>query len=130
MKQVEPHHRPDARALLLCGREPTRRVGRTLDPRQEFRSQTCMVDSHSTFTSTMTHAVVVTGGAGFIGSHVAEAYLAAGYAVTVLDDLSTGRPENVPDGAELVQADVRSPEARRLLGTGRVAIPDPPPPQR
>ena len=81
-----------------------------------------MVDSHSTLTSTMTHAVVVTGGAGFIGSHVAEAYLAAGYAVTVLDDLSSGRPEHVPEGAELVQADVRSPEARRLLGTGRFEI--------
>src|SRR2546423_6502520 len=81
-----------------------------------------MVDSHSTFTSTMTHAVLVTGGAGFIGSHVAEAYLAAGYAVTILDDLSSGRPESVPDGAELVQADVRSPEARRLLGTGRFEI--------
>jgi len=70
----------------------------------------------------MTRAVVVTGGAGFIGSHVAEAYLAAGYAVTVLDDLSSGRPENVPEGAEFLQADVRSPEARRLLATGAFEI--------
>lgn len=70
----------------------------------------------------MKRAVLVTGGAGFIGSHVAEAYLAAGYAVTVLDDLSSGRPENVPEGAEFLQADVRSPEARRVLATGAFEI--------
>jgi UDP-glucose 4-epimerase len=50
-----------------------------------------------------------------VGSHVAEAYLAAGDEVTVLDDLSTGRRENVPHGARFVQADVRSGEARDLL---------------
>lgn len=44
--------------------------------------------------------VLVTGGAGFIGSHVADAYLARGDRVWVLDDLSSGREENVPDAAE------------------------------
>jgi len=67
-------------------------------------------------------AVLVTGGAGFIGSHVADAYIAAGYEVTVLDDLSRGRRENVPAGARLVQADVRSPEARELLASGAFGI--------
>jgi UDP-glucose 4-epimerase len=66
----------------------------------------------------MTPKVLVTGGAGFIGSHVADAYLAAGHDVTVLDDLSTGRREQVPAGATFVQADVRSPAARELLARG------------
>jgi UDP-glucose 4-epimerase len=51
---------------------------------------------------------VVTGGAGFIGSHVVEALLLRGDEVTVVDDLSRGRRENVPEGARLVVADIRS----------------------
>jgi UDP-glucose 4-epimerase len=51
--------------------------------------------------------VLVTGGAGFIGSHVTDALLAAGHAVCVLDDLSSGRRENVPAAARFVQGDVR-----------------------
>jgi UDP-glucose 4-epimerase len=50
---------------------------------------------------------VVTGGAGFVGSHVADAFLARGYAVVVVDDLSKGRRENVPEGAELAEIDIR-----------------------
>jgi len=52
-------------------------------------------------------SVLVTGGAGFIGSHLVDALLARGDAVTALDDLSTGRRENVPAAAKLVVADVR-----------------------
>jgi len=70
----------------------------------------------------MTRRVLVTGGAGFIGSHVAESYLAAGDEVTVLDDLSTGRRESVPAGARFVQADVRSPQARELVTRGGFAV--------
>jgi UDP-glucose 4-epimerase len=52
---------------------------------------------------------VVTGGAGFIGSHLVDALVARGDEVTVVDDLSTGRPENVPPRARLVEHDVREP---------------------
>ena len=51
--------------------------------------------------------VLVTGGAGFIGSHVAEALVARGHPVVVVDDLSSGRRENVPDGADFVLGDIR-----------------------
>jgi UDP-glucose 4-epimerase len=51
--------------------------------------------------------VLVTGGAGFIGSHVADAALAAGHQVFVVDDLSTGRRRNVPEAARLFEIDVR-----------------------
>jgi UDP-glucose 4-epimerase len=50
--------------------------------------------------------VLVTGGAGFIGSHLADRLLADGFAVTVLDNLSTGVRERVPEGAEFVEGDV------------------------
>lgn len=51
--------------------------------------------------------ILVTGGAGFIGSHVADALLAAGHEVLILDDLSTGRRTNVPARANFVQGDIR-----------------------
>jgi UDP-glucose 4-epimerase len=54
---------------------------------------------------------IVTGGAGFIGSHVAEALVARGYEVHVLDDLSSGKRANVPAGAELHVGDIRDPDA-------------------
>jgi UDP-glucose 4-epimerase len=57
-------------------------------------------------------AVLVTGGAGFIGSHVAEALAARGEDVVVLDDLSSGKRENVPEGADLVEGDIREPQDR------------------
>ena len=50
--------------------------------------------------------VLVTGGAGFIGSHVADALVQAGRTVTVLDDLSGGFPDNVPAGARFIQGSV------------------------
>ncbi|HKO53453.1 MAG TPA: NAD-dependent epimerase/dehydratase family protein [Polyangiaceae bacterium] len=55
--------------------------------------------------------VLVTGGAGFIGSHVVEHALRAGHLVSVLDDLSTGKRANVPSQARLFVADLRDREA-------------------
>ena len=61
---------------------------------------------------------LVTGGAGFIGSHVTEALASDGYEVTVLDDLSTGRRANLASGVRLEELDVRSTEAARLVSAG------------
>jgi UDP-glucose 4-epimerase len=58
---------------------------------------------------------IVTGGAGFIGSHVAEALVARGDEVVVVDDLSSGQRGNVPDGARLEQLDVRGDELSALF---------------
>ena len=55
--------------------------------------------------------VLVTGGAGFIGSHLCDALLARGERVTALDDLSTGDAANLPAEVELVRADVADAEA-------------------
>jgi UDP-glucose 4-epimerase len=64
--------------------------------------------------------VLVTGGAGFIGSHVTDALLARGHQVTVLDDLSGGFRENVPAGAAFVHASVTDDRAvTDLFASGR-----------
>lgn len=60
----------------------------------------------------LTH-ILVTGGAGFIGSHVATALLARGFQVTVIDNLSMGRREAVPAGARFVHGDIRDQAAVR-----------------
>jgi UDP-glucose 4-epimerase len=62
--------------------------------------------------------VLVTGGAGFIGSHIAGAHLERGDEVVVLDSMVHGRPENVPDGAELVRMDIRDDGAAALIRDG------------
>lgn len=66
--------------------------------------------------------VLITGGAGFIGSHVADAFLAAGWDVAVLDDLSRGRRENVPPGARLYPCDVRSAAAAEVVARERPRV--------
>ena len=60
--------------------------------------------------SAFAHALV-TGGAGFIGSHLTRALLAQGRQVTVLDNLSVGRREAVPEGARFVHGDIRDERA-------------------
>jgi len=64
----------------------------------------------------------VTGGAGFIGSHVADAYLASGDHVWVLDNLSSGRPSNIPEDAEFIELDIRDDDVLNLFREVRFDI--------
>ena len=51
--------------------------------------------------------ILLTGGAGFIGSHVADHLLSRGHEVAIVDDLSTGKRENVPEGTPFYELDIR-----------------------
>ena len=63
----------------------------------------------------MSRKVLITGGAGFVGSHVAAAHMERGDRVWVIDDLSSGRSANLPSGAEFVETDIADPRARELI---------------
>src|SRR5436853_169164 len=60
--------------------------------------------------------VLVSGGAGFIGSHLARALLSRGDEVTIVDDLSMWRRATVPDGAEFLELDLASRQSVALRG--------------
>ena len=66
--------------------------------------------------------ILVTGGAGFIGSHIVEAYLAAGHEVAVVDNLATGRRANVPRDAQLHEVDIHAREFERILAEFRPEV--------
>jgi len=67
--------------------------------------------------------ILVTGGAGFIGSNVVDAYVAAGHEVAVLDNFSTGREENVNDAAQVHRVDLRDQlEVLKAVGAFRPDI--------
>ncbi|HEM62173.1 MAG TPA: NAD-dependent epimerase/dehydratase family protein [Chloroflexi bacterium] len=59
--------------------------------------------------------VLVTGGAGFIGSHVVDALIQEGHDVVVVDDLSSGKREHVDPAAKLYQLDIRDPQLREVF---------------
>jgi UDP-glucose 4-epimerase len=66
--------------------------------------------------------ILLTGGAGFIGSHLAEAFLSQGHEVAVVDNLSSGRREQVPAGAQFYPYDIRSQETSDLIGRWRPQV--------
>jgi UDP-glucose 4-epimerase len=68
--------------------------------------------------------VLITGGAGFIGSHVADAFLKAGHEVVVLDNLSSGNRENLPAQARLYLLDLGAPEVEKVFAAERPDIVD------
>ena len=59
--------------------------------------------------------IAVTGGAGFIASHIADAYLSLGHEVVIIDNLSTGKKENIPVNARFIEMDVNNPEIPALF---------------
>jgi len=59
--------------------------------------------------------ILVTGGAGFIGSHVVDLFVAKGYEVVIIDDLSTGHASNLNPAARFYQIDIRSPQVREVF---------------
>lgn len=63
--------------------------------------------------------ILVTGGAGFIGSHVVDLFVEQGYEVVVLDDLSTGRVSNLNPAAKFYQLDIRSSKVRDVFESER-----------
>lgn len=70
----------------------------------------------------MSRNILVTGGAGFIGGHVVDAYVARGDRVWVVDNLSSGRRENVPSAAELIESDIGDASLDRLFADVRFDV--------
>lgn len=66
----------------------------------------------------MSRRALITGGAGFIGSHVADRFLREGWSVEIIDDLSSGKRENVPAAAALHVLDIRSSDAASAVEHG------------
>ncbi|MGZ3461778.1 MAG: NAD-dependent epimerase/dehydratase family protein, partial [Archangium sp.] len=66
--------------------------------------------------------VLVTGGAGFIGSHVCDVFVRAGHEVIALDNLSSGKKENLDPRVRLEVMDIRSPEAGQLIRSERPQV--------
>jgi UDP-glucose 4-epimerase len=66
--------------------------------------------------------ILVTGGAGFIGSHVVDAYLEAGHEVFVVDDLSTGKRENLHPRAHFIHADLLDLSVRKLIAAEKIEV--------
>ncbi len=68
--------------------------------------------------------ILVTGGAGFIGSHVVDRFIAEGHEVVVVDNLSTGRRANLNPQARLYEVDIRSPELAEVFAQERPEVVD------
>lgn len=68
--------------------------------------------------------IIVTGGAGFIGSHVADAFIKEGHRVIIIDNLSTGREENINPKAEFHKLNINDPEVEDIFKNNKIDILD------
>ncbi len=66
--------------------------------------------------------ILVTGGAGFIGSNVVDAYVNEGHAVVIVDDLSTGKKENINPEAKFYQLDIQSPDVETIFRSHKIDV--------
>lgn len=66
--------------------------------------------------------ILVTGGAGFIGSHIVEAYLKLGHRVIILDNLSSGKKENIASEAVFYEMDLSDPQVGKLLMDEKIDV--------
>ena len=74
-----------------------------------------MIDNYSEDSAIESKIALVTGAAGFIGSHLVDRLIADGLNVTGIDDLSSGKMSNLPDGFDLRQMDLRNPAVRDVV---------------
>ena len=66
--------------------------------------------------------ILVTGGAGFIGSHIVKTYIDAGHSVTIIDNLSTGEMKLVSPEATFYKLDIHSPEVKNVLEKEKISV--------
>tara|TARA_Y100001960_G_scaffold219801_1_gene229744 strand:- start:167 stop:484 length:318 start_codon:yes stop_codon:yes gene_type:complete len=66
--------------------------------------------------------ILVTGGAGFIGSHIVNTYIDAGHDVIVIDDLSSGKKKFVNPKAEFYHLNIQSPEVKTILEKENITV--------
>src|SRR3569623_1927670 len=94
----------------------------SISVRQRPRAWTALRILLRARTAEMARRALVTGGAGFIGSHVADILIANDHAVTVVDNLSSGKRSQVPSGAAYQELDISAPEAAALVREGKFDV--------
>ena len=70
----------------------------------------------------MSKRVLVTGGAGFIGSNMADELVRRGYKVTIIDNLTTGLKENINPKARFVKGDIKNPKDLKKVFRDKIDI--------
>lgn len=66
--------------------------------------------------------ILVTGGAGFIGSHIVDKYLELGHSVTIIDNLSTGKQQNINPNAKFVEMDIKDESISQVFADGHFDV--------